>query len=388
MRGSQLTRGFSSSIFSEMSALAHACGAINLGQGFPDFDPPPELRDAACRAIHHGHNQYAISHGERILRHAIASHAARWYGQHLDPETDICVTCGASEALWCALQAVVEPGDEVIVLEPAFDVYVPDVQMVRALPVPVVLEPPMFRLDPERFRHSVTERTRVIIVNTPQNPTGHVFSNDELQAIAQLCIEHDLLAIVDEVYEHITYEPHEHIRLATLEGMSQRTITISSGAKTFAATGWKCGWALEPEPLISAIRRVHQFTTFASATPFQYAIAEGLMLPDAYFDTLREDYKARRLLLLEALAETPLVVYPPGGTYYVVADISQIAPDMSGYEWCRWLTQSVGVAAIPLEVFYRDPAVGRSLVRFAFCKKVETLHAAAERLANLRTIGP
>ncbi|KXB97219.1 MAG: hypothetical protein AA908_07905 [Chlorobi bacterium NICIL-2] len=386
MRSSQLARSFARSIFSEMSALAHACGAINLGQGYPDFDPPPQLQDAACNAIQHGHNQYAVSHGERVLRQAIASHAAHWYGQQLDPETDICVTCGASEALWCALQAVVEPGDEVIVLEPSFDVYVPDVQMVRAIPVPVVLEPPQFQLDPERLRSRLTKRTRAIIVNTPQNPTGHVFSIEELHAIAQVCIEHDLVAIVDEVYEHITFEPHEHIRLATLEGMSQRTITISSAAKTFAATGWKCGWALGPEPLISAIRRVHQFTTFASATPFQYAVAEGLQLPDTYFHDLRADYTARRLLLLDALAETPLVVYPPEGTYYVVADISPVAPEMSGYQWCRWLAQTVRVAAIPLEVFYHDPAVGRSLVRFAFCKQEETLRAAAERLVELRTV--
>ncbi len=388
MHGSQLVRSFARSIFSEMSAIAHACGAINLGQGYPDFDPPPILRDAACTAIQSGHNQYAISHGERILRHAIASHAVQWYGQQLDPETDICVTCGASEALWCALQALVEPGDEVIVLEPTFDVYVPDVQMVRAVPVPVVMEPPLFRLDPERLHRSVTKRTRAIIVNTPQNPTGHVFSIEELHAVARVCIEHDLVAIVDEVYEHITFEPHEHRRLATLEGMSQRTITISSAAKTFAATGWKCGWALGPEPLISAVRRVHQFTTFASATPFQYAVAMGLQLPDTYFHDLRADYTARRALLLEALAETPLTVYPPEGTYYVVADISPVAPQMSGYHWCRWLAQTVGVAAIPLEVFYHDPAVGRSLVRFAFCKREETLRAAAERLVELRTVAP
>ncbi|MCS7000208.1 MAG: methionine aminotransferase [Bacteroidota bacterium] len=380
MRISGVVAEFGSSIFSEMSALAQSVGAINLGQGFPDFDPPATLMAAACRAIEEGHNQYAISHGEPALRQAIAEHAARWYGQHIDPDCNVCVTCGASEALWCAVQAVVGPGDEVIVLEPTFDVYVPDIRMVRAVPVPVVLQPPDFRLDPDALRAAVSPRTRAIIVNTPHNPTGRVFSPEELAAIAQLCIEHDLVAIADEVYEHIVFAPHRHIRLATLDGMAERTITISSGAKTFAATGWKCGWAIGPEPLITAIRRVHQFTTFASATPFQYAIAEGLRLGDEFFATLQADYTRRRAVLLEALAQTPLKVFPPEGAYYVVADISTVANGTSGYQWCRWLAEHVGVAAIPLEMFYLDPAHGRSLVRFAFCKREETLLAAAERL--------
>ncbi len=374
---------FGNSIFSEMSALARSVGAINLGQGFPDFNPPPALIAAACRAIEEGHNQYAVSRGEPILRQAIAEHAARWYHQCIDPDANICVTCGASEALWCALRAIAEPGDEVIVLEPTFDVYTPDILMVGAHPRPVVLEPPDFRIDPDRLKSAITNRTRAIIINTPHNPTGRVFSYHELAAVAQLCIEADLIAICDEVYEHIVFEPHQHIRLATLDGMWERTITISSGAKTFSATGWKCGWAIGPEPLVNAISRVHQFTTFASATPFHYAIAEGLQLPESFFDQLRTDYTQRRAHLLSALAQTPLRVIEPQGAYYVVTDISPIANGSSGYQWCRWLAETVGVAAIPLEVFYLDPACGRTLVRFAFCKRLETLQAAAERLVEL-----
>lgn len=385
MRVSGVASRFGSSIFSEMSALAQSLGAINLGQGFPDFDPPDELIQAACRAMNHGHNQYAISHGEPTLRAAIAEHAARWYGQNINPDTEICVTCGASEALWCALQAVVEPGDEVIVIEPTFDVYVPDVLMVRAVPVAVTLEPPSFQLDPDQLRRVITDRTRAIIVNTPHNPTGRVFTTQELTAIAELCLEHDLIAIADEVYEHIVFEPYRHVRLATLDGMAERTITVSSGAKTFAATGWKCGWAIGPEPLITALRRVHQFTTFASATPFQYALAEGLRFAGTFFVQLRTEYTRRRAILLEALRQTPLEVFEPEGAYYIVADISACANGMSGYKWCRWLTCAIGIAAIPLEVFYIEPLRGKTLVRFAFCKREDTLRAAADRLAELGT---
>lgn len=386
MRVSGVVSRFGSSIFSEMSALARSVGAINLGQGFPDFDPPEELIEAACRAIKQGHNQYAISHGEPVLRAAIAEHTARWYGQTINPDTEICVTCGASEALWCALQAVVETGDEVIVIEPTFDVYVPDILMAKGVPIPVTLEPPAFQLDPDRLRRVVTDRTRAIIVNTPHNPTGRIFTREELSAIAELCLEHDLIAIADEVYEHIVFEPYRHVRLATLDGMAERTITVSSGAKTFAATGWKCGWAIGSEPLITALRRVHQFTTFASATPFQHAIAEGLQFPDAFFAQLQTDYTRRRAILLEALRQAPLELFEPEGAYYIVADISACANGMNGYEWCRWLTRTIGVTAIPLDGFFMDSARGQTLVRFAFCKREETLRAAADRLAELGTL--
>jgi aspartate/methionine/tyrosine aminotransferase len=386
MRISGVAQRFGSSIFSEMSERARTAGAINLGQGFPDVDPPALLLETAWQAMQSGRNQYAVSHGEPILRHAIAHHAWHWYQQQVNPDTDICVTCGASEALWCALQALVDPGDEVIVIEPTFDVYIPDVYMVGAKPVPVTLVPPTFELDPDMLRRAVTKRTRAIILNTPHNPTGRVFTLDELRAIAQLCIDADLIAICDEVYEHITVEPHRHIRLATLDGMHERTITISSGAKTFSATGWKCGWAIGPEPLVQAIRRVHQFTTFASATPFQYAIAAGLELPDSFFHELRQDYARRRDLLLRALAQTSLEVFPPEGAYYVVADIRHVAHGASGYQWCCWLTENVGVTAIPLEVFYLNPERGRTLVRFAYCKREETLRAAIERLVGHRAL--
>lgn len=255
--------------------------------------------------------------------------------------------------------------------------------MVGAVPVPVVLEPPNFAIEAEKIWRVVTPQTRAIIINTPHNPTGRVFSHQELEIVARLCCDADLIAIADEVYEHIVFSPHYHIRLATLEGMHERTITISSAAKTFAATGWKCGWALGPEPLITAIRRVHQFTTFASSTPFHYAVAEGLRLPEEYFAQVTRDYTLRRDLLLEVLMQTPLQIFPPEGAYYVVADISSVANGMSGLEWCQWLARTVGVAAIPLEVFYTDAACGRTLVRFAFCKREETLHAAAQRLMEL-----
>jgi N-succinyldiaminopimelate aminotransferase len=370
-------RDIGTSVFAEMSALAREHNAINLGQGFPDFDGPAEVRRAFAEALEAGHNQYAISNGEPILREAIAAHTARFYGREVDPLREITVTSGATEALWCAAFAFIEPGDEVILFEPCYDSYVPAIAMAGGIPVPVTLHAPGFRFDPAELRAAFSSRTRAIYINTPHNPSGTVFSREELELIAELCREHDVLAITDEVYEHILFPGAAHCRLATLPGMWERTLTISSGGKSFSFTGWKVGWAIGPEPLQSALRRVHQFTVFASTTPAQHAIAAGLALPDAYYRELAADYLLRRDFLMGALSDAGLAPRAPEGSYFILA---AIGGDGDGLEFSRRLVRQAGVAAIPLDSFYLRPEHGRGWVRFCFCKRWETLHAAAERL--------
>ncbi len=371
--------GFGTSVFAEISALARELGAVNLGQGFPDFDGPEEIRELARQAITAGHNQYAISAGEPALREAIARHAARFYGQQVDPVSQITVTSGATEAIFCSALAFVEPGDEVIVFEPCYDSYAPAIRMAGGIPVPVTLHAPSFLFDPAELRAACNRRTKAIFINTPHNPTGTVLPRESMETIAGLCREFDLLAITDEVYEHIVYEPATHIRLATLPGMQERTLTISSGGKSFSFTGWKVGWAIGPEHLQTALRRVHQFVVFAGATPLQHAIAGALGLPDSYFRALAEDYRGRRDFLMDVLAETGLQPRRPDGSYFIIADISAISP-ASGTEFSMDLVRKGGVAAIPLDSFYLRPEHGRNLIRFCFCKNWNTLHAAAERL--------
>lgn len=375
-------RGYGVSVFAEMSALAREYGAVNLGQGFPDFEGPEEIKAAAAAAIADGHNQYAVSHGEAPLREAIADHALRFYQHRVNPATEITVTSGASEAIWCAAFALIEPGDEVIVFEPFFDTYVPNIQMAGGTVVPVTLRAPTFRFDPDTLRAAFGPRTRAILVNTPHNPTGTVFSEEELTLIAELCQQWDVLAITDEVYEHIVFEGATHLRLATLPGMAERTLTLSSGGKTFSFTGWKTGWAIGPTPLQQAIRRVHQFTVFASVTPMQHAIAAALRLPDDYFHTLAADYQARRDFLMDVLTEVGLQPAQPMGSYFILTDIANF-PHTDALDFCRFLVREIGVAAIPPGSFYLNQQHGARLVRFTFCKRWETLHAAADRLRRL-----
>ncbi len=377
--------GFGTSIFTEMSALALQHNAINLSQGFPDFAAPPLVKRAATRAIHDDHNQYAPAPGTIELRRAAAETYRRDYGLDADPLREVTVTSGATEALFDAILAFVNPGDEVIVIEPAYDAYVPQIRMAGAVPRFVRLHPPTqgaddWTLDPEELRGAFNARTRAIVVNTPHNPTGKVFRQHELQWIADLCREHDVLAITDEVYDRLVYEG-AHIPLATLPGMWERTITINSTGKTFSATGWKIGYALAASPLTEAVRAVHQFATFATSTPFQRAMAEALA--DAprggYYQDLIEFYAERRDYLVNVLRDAGMNVVPPRGTYFVMADITPL-----GYTddiaFSRYLTTEVGVAAIPPSVFYAEPHTAPSMARFCFAKQLSTLQAAAERL--------
>ncbi len=374
--------GLGTTIFAEMSALALATGSVNLGQGFPDTDGPSEVAEAAIAAIRGGVNQYPPGLGIPDLRAAIAEHQHRFYGLEVDPATEVVVTTGATEAVAAALLGLVDPGDEVVALEPFYDSYAACIAMAGGRRVPVTLRAPDFALDVPRLRAAVTERTRLILLNTPHNPTGAVLSASELQAVADLAIERDLLVVTDEVYEHMTYGV-PHIPIATLPGMADRTITISSGGKTFSFTGWKIGWAVGPEALVRAVLTAKQFLTFVSGAPFQPAIAAGLRLGDDFFADLRSDLQARRDRLCAGLREVGFDVFEPAGTYFVTTDVRPLGYD-DGVTFCRDLPKRCGVVAIPHQVFYDDPEAGRSLVRFAFCKRDAVLDEALERLQKLR----
>jgi N-succinyldiaminopimelate aminotransferase len=372
-------------IFAEMSAMAVATGSVNLGQGFPDTDGPAVVAEAAAAAIMAGRgNQYPPGPGVPELRRAIAAHQQRFYGLEVNPDTEVLVTAGATEAIAASLLALTEPGDEVIAFEPYYDSYAACIALAGAVRVPVTLRPPGFRPDLDALRAAITPRTRLILLNSPHNPTGAVFSRAELTAIADLAIEHDLLVITDEVYEHMVFDG-EHVPIVTLPGMAGRTVTISSAGKTFAFTGWKIGWVTGSAELVTAVRTVKQFLTFVSGGPFQYAVAEGLALPDSYYAQLNGDLRARRDLLCDGLAEAGFAVYRPAGTYFVTTDISSLG-ETDGIAFCRALPQRAGVVAIPAAVFYDDAKAGESLVRFAFCKKPEVLEEALTRLR--RSLAP
>ncbi len=383
----QRVQGFGTSIFTEMSALALEHNAINLSQGFPDFAGPALVKEAAIRAIAADHNQYAPAPGLLSLRDAIAQTYARDYGLEADPVHEVTVTSGATEALFDAIMALVDPGDEVIVFEPAYDAYVPDIIMAGGTPRYVTLHPPTadtpcWHFLEDDLRLAFNNRTRAIVLNTPHNPTGKVFSMDELHVIAALCCEHDVIAIADEVYDRMVYEG-THIPLATLPNMWERTITINSTGKTFSVTGWKIGYAIAAAPLTDAIRRAHQWVTFATSTPFQTAMAQALThAPDiGYYDDLHTFYHERRTLLVDVLRRAGMNVVSPQGTYFVMADIasSGFVDDVS---FCRYLTTEVGVAAIPPSVFYSDRTRAPLMARFCFAKSLDTLHTAAERLVK------
>ncbi|MFP8960734.1 pyridoxal phosphate-dependent aminotransferase [Streptomyces nanhaiensis] len=379
--------GFGTTVFAEMSALAVRTGSINLGQGFPDTDGPEQVREAAVRALREGRgNQYPPGPGVPELRTAIAGHQRRFRGLEYDPDTEVLVTAGATEAIAAALLALVEPGDEVIALEPYYDSYAACVAMAGGTRVPVTLRPspgpgPAYRLDLDELRDAVTGRTRLILLNTPHNPTGTVLTREELTAIAELAVERDLLVVTDEVYEHLVFDG-EHIPVASLPGMRERTVSISSAGKTFSFTGWKVGWVTGTPELVSAVRSAKQYLTYVSAGPFQYAVAEALALPDSYYTALREDLRAKRDLLADGLARAGFEVFRPAGTYFVTTDIRPLG-ESDGVAFCRALPERCGVVAVPNAVFYDHAAEGAHFVRFAFCKREEVLREAVERLGTL-----
>ena len=375
--------GLGTTIFAEMSELAVATGSVNLGQGFPDTDGPAQIARAAADAIMSGRgNQYPPGAGIPELRAAIAAHQRRFYGLSVDPDSEVLVTTGATEAIAASLLALVEPGDEVIAFEPYYDSYAACIAMAGGVRVPVTLRAPGFRPDLDALRAAVTSRTRLILLNSPHNPTGAVFTRGELTAIAELACARDLLVISDEVYEHMVFDG-EHIPIASLPGMRERTVSISSAAKTFSFTGWKIGWITATPDLVSAVRTVKQFLTFVSGGPFQYAIAEALAMPRDYFSSIAGGLAGRRDLMCDGLAAAGFEVYRPAGTYFITTDIRPFG-EVSGLDFCRKLPYRAGVVAIPSVVFYDNTQAGEFQVRFAFCKKEEVLAEALSRLSVLR----
>ncbi|GAA1357970.1 pyridoxal phosphate-dependent aminotransferase [Streptomyces beijiangensis] len=374
--------GFGTTIFAEMSALAVKTGAINLGQGFPDTDGPEEIREAAVRALRDGKgNQYPPGPGIPELRMAVTEHQQRFYGLTFDPDTEVLVTAGATEAIAATMLALLEPGDEVIAFEPYYDSYAACISMAGATRVPLTLRAPDFRPDLDALRDAITPHTRLLLLNSPHNPTGMVLTRDELTAIAELAVERDLIVVTDEVYEHLVFEG-EHIPLISLPGMRDRTVSISSAGKTFSFTGWKVGWVTAAAPLVTAIRTAKQFLTYVSAGPFQYAVAEALRLPDSYFIGFRDELGVKRDLLAGGLTDAGFEVYRPQGTYFVTTDVAALG-EKDALAFCRSLPERCGVVAVPNSVFYDDPKPGRTQVRFAFCKRESVLREAVARLGQL-----
>jgi len=381
MIAAKRTATFTESVIREMTRIANQHEAINLAQGFPDFAMPQPMKEAACAAIHGDVNQYAITWGSVPLRLAISEKYRKWYNMPVDSDREITVTCGATEAMASVFLALVDPGDEVIVLEPFYENYGPDAILAGASPVFVPLERPSWTLDQDRLRKAFSKRTKAIIVNTPHNPSGRVLTREEMELIAELCQRYDAWAITDEIYEHIRYAG-DHYVMATLPGMRSRTITISGLSKTFSCTGWRLGYAIAPAEQTAAIRKVHDFLTVGAPAPLQAAGAVGMHFDADYFNHLAMDYRARRAVLVEALTEAGFEFSVPQGAYYILADFSKFS-DQDDVEFAKWMTKEVGVATVPGSSFYHDRALGRSLVRFAFCKKTETLQRAAERLQTL-----
>jgi N-succinyldiaminopimelate aminotransferase len=382
---------FTTTIFSEMSELALSTNSLNLGQGFPDSDGPAELRQVAMDAIASGRNQYPPSQGTPELRAAVAAHQEAWYGLTFDPESEVLVTTGATEAIAATLLALCESGDEVVMFEPTYDSYAACVSMAGATPKLVRLHAPDWSFDPAALVAAIGPRTRMVLLNTPHNPTGKVFTATELSQVAELCCEHDILAVTDEVYEHLVFEG-THLPLASLPGMRERTVTISSGGKTFSFTGWKVGWVTGSPQLVAAVRAAKQFLTYTSGAPYQLAIAHGLASPPAAINALGDSLKAKRDLFCDGLSELGYRVHRPAGTYFATTDIAPIAPGLDAYEFCRALPGRCGVVAIPSSVFYgangtadADPAEGSTLVRWAFCKHNAVLGDALSRLALWRS---
>jgi aminotransferase len=379
---SRKAQQFSESVIREMTRQAQAHGAINLAQGFPDFEPPPEVRAAAVDALRGGVHQYAITWGARNLRQAIAERARRHQGLDFDPETEITVTCGATEAMIATMMALVDPGDEVVIFEPFYENYGPDAVLSGAVPRFVPLRPPDWRFDPDELARAFNARTRAIVLNTPNNPTGKVFDRDELACIAALCDQWDALAFTDEIYQHILYDGARHVSMATLPGMRQRTVTIDSLSKTYAVTGWRVGWAQAAPELTAGIRKVHDFLTVGAPAPLQEAGVRALALPESYYTGLATAYRERRDFMVAALGQAGFRCWVPRGAYYIMTDVSDLgfADDVACAEY---LVREVGVATVPGSSFYREPGAGSQQVRVCFPKRLETLREAARRLQTL-----
>jgi N-succinyldiaminopimelate aminotransferase len=377
-------RPFGTTIFTEMSALAVRTGAVNLGQGFPDTDGPAEMLAAAAEALRSGHNQYPPGPGIPALRQAVADHQRRFWGLTYDPGDEVVITAGATEAIAAAILGLCEPGDEVVCFEPYYDSYAATIALAGAVRRPVTLRPGTggrYAFDPAALRAAFGPRTRLVLFNSPHNPTGKVFTRAELTLIAELCAEHDAYAVTDEVYEHLVFTDASgpHVPLASLPGMRERTLRVSSAGKTFSCTGWKIGWASGPAPLVSATLRVKQFLTFVNGGPLQPAVAVALALPDSYYDGFRAGLQAQRDQLTAGLVDAGFEVLPSEGTYFITADISGLG-GRDGVEFCRTLPERCGVVAVPTQVFYDDAEAGRRLVRFAFCKRPSVLAEAVTRL--------
>lgn len=375
-------QGFGPTIFAEMTALAARHDAVNLGQGFPDFDAPDEVKRAAVEAITAGHNQYAPGIGLESLRQAVAAHQRRFWDLDVDPDSEVTVTAGATEGICASLLALCDVGDEVVLFEPYYDSYRASVAMAGAVERVVTLHPPDFLPDPDEVAAAFGPRTRAVVVNTPHNPTGAVWGRDELEVVADACRRHDAVAISDEVYEHLVFDGR-HVPLASLPGMAGRTVTVSSAAKSFSVTGWKIGWVVAPPELTAAVRTAKQFMTFTNGTPFQHAVVTALGLDGGYFERFVAGYRARRDRLCEGLDDVGFEVYEPAGTYFVTADIRPLGHH-DGDAFCRELPARVGVAAVPNAAFYLDRRAGRHLVRFAFCKSDALLDEGIRRLGVLR----
>ena len=376
---------FPESVIREMTRIAHLHGAVNLAQGFPDFEPPRELTEAAKRALDGGYNQYSITWGARDLRAAIARRAKEFNGIDVDPEANLVVTCGSTEAMMAAMLSLVNPGDEAVIFEPFYENYGPDAIVSGARPRYVRLEWPDWSLDEERLKAAFTPRTKALILNTPNNPTGKVFSRDELRLIADLCADRDVVAVTDEIYEHIVFDGARHVSLATVGDMADRTITINGISKTYSATGWRVGWAIAPRTLANAMRRTHDFLTVGAPHPLQIAAVAALNLPDAYYADLARTYEARRDLFVGGLRKAGLDCRPPKGAYYVMADIRRF-PFADDWAFAMYLVERLRVAVVPGGSFYGNWEDGRPYVRFMFSKRDATLHEAIDRLSGLQDV--
>lgn len=375
-------RDFTESVIREMTRLSLQYDAINLSQGYPDFDPPLELREAVAQAVRDGNNQYTVTWGLPALRQAVARKVQQVNGIVADPDREVTITCGATEAVIASLLSNVNPGEEVVIFEPFFESYIPDCYLCGAKPVFVPLDGPRFAFDPDRLRAAFGPATRAIVLNTPHNPTGRVFRREELALIAALCQEHDVIAIVDEIYEQLTYDGHRHVSIGSLPGMADRTITICGFSKSYSVTGWRLGYAVAAPALTDGLRKVHDFLTVCAPAPLQVAALTALAFPPAYYDNLRAAYTRRRGILLQGLEAAGCLAQAPEGGYFLFADVADLgfADDMAA---ARHLVREAGVAAVPGSSFYEGKELGRRKLRFAFCKKEETLQEAARRLMQL-----
>jgi len=386
LTGSRKATQFTESVIREMTRLNEMYGGVNLSQGFPDFPAPAVIKEAACAAINADVNQYAVTWGARPLREAVAREFSRRYGVRVVADEQVTVCCGSTEAMMSTMLAIIDPGDEVVIFEPFYENYGPDAILSGATPRYVTLREPGWTFDPDELAAAFNEKTKAIIINTPNNPTGKVFSREELETIAALCRKWDAIAISDEIYEHIIYDGQLHVPIATIEGMSDRTVTINGLSKTYSVTGWRVGWTISPPSLTGAIRKVHDFLTVGAPAPLQEAGAVALAIPDDYYRKLAADYQRRRDVLLEILERHHFTVYKPLGAYYIMTDIGTFgfADDV---EFARYLVKDIGVAAVPGSSFYKNSANGRTKLRFCFCKRDETLQDADQRLEKLVPVG-